>query len=78
MTEETVVEVGEVRLAGGRAIVPIVRTRTVAGRWGIFLRAEPVALLIAGDDRTVLFSREDADVPKATVTEAAARAKQAL
>jgi len=78
MTAETVVKVGGVRLSGERAIVPIVRTRTVAGGWGVFLSAEPIALLIAGDDRKVLFSREDADVPDDVVARAAEQAYEAL
>lgn len=78
MTDETVVEAGEAKTGGGRAIVPIVRTETVAGRGGVFIRAEPIALLIAGDGSVLLLSQKDADVPDDVLAEAAKRARDAL
>ncbi|TAJ45548.1 hypothetical protein [Methanofollis fontis] len=78
MKEEQGVEVGQARLAAGRAVVPIVRTYSATVGKGGFFRAEPVGILVAGEGWAVLLSREGAEVPDDVVDVAAHRARQAL
>ncbi|NVO67011.1 hypothetical protein [Methanofollis tationis] len=78
MREETVVEAGEARVAAGRAIVPIVRTQTIVAGPGLFLTAELIGLVIAGEGWVRLFSCGVAEVPDDIVARAVGRAREAL
>jgi hypothetical protein len=78
MREETVVEAGGARVAAGRAIVPIVRTQTIVAGPGLFLTAEPIGLVIAGEGWAYLLSAEGAEIPGDIVARAIELAREAL
>lgn len=75
MREETVVEAGGARVAAGRAIVPIVRTQTIVAGPGLFLTAEPIGLVIAGEGWAYLLSAEGAEIPDSAIEEAVKKAQ---
>lgn len=72
MKEE--VTVGEVRMAGERAVVPIVRSVLCSWEGGAYLAVEPVAVVVAGPDGALLLAPQDEEVPADRVREAVERA----
>ncbi|MDD4255471.1 MAG: hypothetical protein PHP59_08870 [Methanofollis sp.] len=76
MKEE--VTVGEAHMAGGRAVVPIVRSVLCSWEGGAYLAAEPVAIVVAGPDGALLVGHAGEDVAGDRVREAVERAYAAL
>jgi hypothetical protein len=76
MKEE--ITVGEVRTAGERAVVPIVRSVLCSWEGGWYLAAEPVAIVVAGPDGALLVGSAEEDIPGVRIREAVERAYAAL
>jgi len=72
MKEE--VTVGEVRMAGERAVMPIVRSVICSWEGGGYLAVEPVAVVVADRDGALLLTPQDEEVPEDLVREAVERA----
>ncbi|WP_342679346.1 hypothetical protein [Methanofollis sp. UBA420] len=72
------VTIGEVRTAGGRAVVPIVRSMLCSWDGGAYIAAEPVAIVVAGPDGALLVGSAGEDIPGGRVREAVERAYAAL
>jgi hypothetical protein len=76
MKEE--ITVGEVRMGGGRAVVPIVRSVLCSWEGGSYSTVEPIAVVVADRDGALLVRSAGEDVPADRVREAVDRASAAL
>lgn len=76
MKEE--ITVGEVRVVGERAVVPIVRSVFSTGKEGAYCAAEPIGIVVVDAEEVIFLVSEGTEIPGDTLRDAAKKAYFAL